>query len=560
MRTRRLLAHTGLALVFAWAACQPSIPNQGPTRVVIVGMDTTRRDHMGVHGGPTALTPGLDKIAAQSVVFDTAWAPAPRTRPSFRSAFTGRWPIPAKSAPKLASLLGARGFSTAGFVANVQLSSALGFAEGFDTWTLDNMAAADTQVDATIAWLKNHEGEDALVFVHLMDPHIFYTAPKPYLDRFTAQEDRQGLPDRYNAKRIAEQQRHGLLSNGQKRWIHGRYMGEIAFMDAQISRLVTKIDAMDQADNGRTWMVFHSDHGEEFWDHGGFEHNHSLHDELLKAVLWFRPPGGRVAGEKQVGATVSLVDIVPTILGILDKKNDGLPPFDGQDLSPFIVGDPETSDLTQSLNSRPLQIGHMMHNREQWGVVLGDDKYILTTATGETEWTRGAAPQTGRNTALEGALSQAVGAPIVQGWRLKFSKLTAPLKLYASTDIHFAEIIDPQSITRRPANIEWGETVDKTRADVATIALIGRTVTIHPGPNPSGVLFIAANTTDAQLSTDCGDSRVAAMVGAEITLCGHPFSLSLGPYLRPSPQPEYRLANTPKAESIHALQQLGYLD
>ena len=138
----------------------------GPRRVIVVGMDTVRSDHMGFLGHTGGLTPALDAVARDAIVFERAWAPAPRTRPSFRSATTGRWPIPDGDAPTLAALLGAHGFQTAGFVANVQLSEELGFAEGFDTWVLDNMATADAQVDAALGWLRERPGEDVFLSLH----------------------------------------------------------------------------------------------------------------------------------------------------------------------------------------------------------------------------------------------------------------------------------------------------------------------------------------------------------------------------------------------------------
>ena len=143
-------------------ACDSRVDQQsdrpGPRRVIVVGMDTVRSDHMGFLGHTGGLTPALDAVARDAIVFERAWAPAPRTRPSFRSATTGRWPIPGQQAPTLGALLGAQGFQTAGFVANVQLSQELGFAEGFDTWVLDNMATADAQVDAALGWLRERPG------------------------------------------------------------------------------------------------------------------------------------------------------------------------------------------------------------------------------------------------------------------------------------------------------------------------------------------------------------------------------------------------------------------
>jgi arylsulfatase A-like enzyme len=512
---------------------------------------------MGIHGGPTGLTPQLDKIANSATVFEHAWAPAPRTRPSFRSATTGRWPRDARTAPTLGTLLSKHGLKTAGFVANVQLSAELGFSEGFDTWALDNMAPADEQVDAALSWLNTYQDQDAFLFVHLMDPHIFYTAPEPFLDRFTDPIEREGLPNRYNRKRIEEQQRLGLLSAAQKRWIQGRHKGEVAYMDQAIGRLVTTADAMP----GDTWVVIHSDHGEEFWDHGGFEHNHSLHDELLRAVFWIRPPEGLGQELRRIEAPVSLVDLAPTVLGFLGADSLSWPTFDGVDLSPFVRGE-DTDDLAKRLTNRPLQIGHMMYAPEQWGVVVGADKYILTTATGETTWTHNNTRKVGRSVALEGALSEATGAPILSGWRLRFTHLSDPIRLQSDKPVGHTEVIDPEAIRRYRANLEWGERPEKDRTEVATITLSSdrREILITPSAKPSGVVFIGGAPEHSTLSAVCDGVVTALQVGPSQKACGQDITLFEGPYLRlPAPEPP-STSTSPSAETTAALQQLGYLD
>ena len=519
-------------------------------------MDTVRADHMGFMGHPGGLTPSLDAVAESSIVFERAWAPAPRTRPSFRSATTGRWPIPGRSAPTLGALLGGHGFQTAGFVANVQLSEQLGFATGFDTWILDNMATADAQVDAALEWLQQREQADALLSLHVMDPHIFYTPPEPFTDRFTDLQDRQGMPDRYNRELVIKQDQRGLLSDAQKRWIQGRYQGEIAFMDQELGRFV---DAVDQLP-GQTWMIFHSDHGEEFWDHGGFEHNHSLHDELLSAVLLVRPPLGRSVSAARISRPVSLADIPPTVLALMEIPKGTWPTFDGLDLSPLWSTGGDDA-LEKQLSARPLQIGHMMYSREQWGVIRGDDKYIVTTETGEVAWTHQGEARTGSDDGLEGALSEATGWPVLRGWRLSFRDLEAPLELRFKDSVVRATVVDPEALRMRRANLAWGERPSRTPDDIVALQLSedGRTLKVIPGRSPTGVVFVSMDVAANPLRSGCVEDGDAPLLAGKQQICGAAVILSAGPYVD-QPHTEFGEAPEPDPNNIETLRMLGYLD
>ena len=273
----------------------------------------------------------------------------------------------------------AQGFATGGFVANIQLAPHLGFADGFDLWSYDNMGDADVQVDRTLKWLQARENEDSFVFLHVMDPHVFYHAPEPWKDRFTDPTQQEGLKEKFNRWQILNLDKKGNLSSAQKQWIEGRYDGEIAFMDHHLARLVRTVDAMP----GQTLWVFHTDHGEEFFEHDSFEHNHSLYSELMRAMFWIRPPGGWGGGPHRISHPVSLVDIAPTIFATAGVPDAMLPPMDGVDLSPFVFRDQsqDKEALAEQLEDRPLPIGHMMYNPEQWGVIFRDQKYIIETGT-----------------------------------------------------------------------------------------------------------------------------------------------------------------------------------
>ena len=113
--------------------------------------------------------------------------------------------------------------------------------------------------------------------------------------------------------------------------------------------------------------MIHSDHGEEFWEHHGFEHNHTLYDDVTKALLLVRPPDG--APHVTVTASpATLSDIGPTLLDYT-----GLPhqDFDGHSLRP---------DTKAKRRHRPIPIGDLMYDKEAWGVVLNNHKYIIETA------------------------------------------------------------------------------------------------------------------------------------------------------------------------------------
>ena len=554
---RRPALALGIGLLGACGSPAPeSRETTGPRRVIVVGMDTVRSDHMGFMGHPGGLTPSLDAVAAESVVFEQAWTPAPRTRPSFRSATTGRWPIAGRTAPTLGALLGAQGFETAGFVANVQLSEQLGFAEGFDTWVLDNMATADAQVDAALGWIRERVQADVLLSLHLMDPHIFYTPPPPFTDRFTVAADRQGMPDRYNRMNVIKQDQRGLLSDAQKRWIQGRYQGEIAYMDQELGRLVEAIDALP----GETWLIFHSDHGEEFWDHGGFEHNHTLHDELISAVFMVRPPKNSGVDSQRVSRPVSLVDIPPTVLSVMGVSEGAWPTFDGYDLSP-LWSEGGDAVLEKRLSSRPLQIGHMMYSREQWGVIRGEDKYIVTTGTGDISWTRSGHVQEGVDLGLEGALSEATGWPVLRGWRLSFQDLPGPIRLRFKEQVGRATVIDPEALRLRRANLAWGERPPRAPSDVASLQLSedGRLLEISPGASPTGVVFVAMDVDTNTVRSGCAGDGDEILVAGPQQVCDVRLTLKAGPYVDQPPTGIVEAAAHDEA-NIETLKMLGYLD
>jgi len=513
-RAREIQVTLGAGAPAGWLAlATPEIvgaAGEGPRRVVAIAVDTLRPDHLATHGYPRTTTPALDAFAREAVVFENARAPAPRTRPSMQAALTGREPH--RSGGTLGAALQRGGFTTAGIVANVHLSEAFGFARGYGDWTLDDAADAGEQVDRALRWLSGHATEDTFLLLHLMDPHTFYLAPEPHRDRFTGGAGL--LPDRYNRWMVARWAAQGL-TDAQRDWIRGRYDGELAYMDAEIARLLAGLEALP----GQTLTAVFSDHGEEFWEHGGFEHNHSLYDEVVRALLWLRAPGGWSGGPHRRAAAVSLIDLAPTLLAAA-----GITPpddMDGASLLPLLAEDPA---LEQQLEARPLLLGHHMFGVERWGVVADGHKYILETMSGAESLYRladdpgeqtdrsGADPQT--LAAMRAALGRASGWPVGVGWRFDIEGLTAPLELRFPEEVSAAGVLDPESGRTRRAIREWGEAPDSTPADVARVEVSadGRTVRIEPG-GASGTVAVVGPTASSHAQI-VGDTSQTLTPGA----------------------------------------------
>ncbi len=340
--------------VFASDPLVVGAPSAGPRRVLVVGMDTLRYDALTQQGHPEDVSSVLDGFAESSLIFDNAWAPAPRTRPSFRTSTTGAMPMRAITAPTFGEVFQEAGFVTGGVTANVHLVPQHGFNDGFDFWQFENSEDADVQIGRAQEWLDANRDRDALLFLHLMDPHNFYRAPGLWANKYV-DHDQGKLEVELNRWQILRIK--GLTAEN-KAWLRDRYDGEVAWMADQLSGFLAEVLAMP----GETLIVLHSDHGEEFWEHGSYEHNHTLYTEVTKANLWIRPPQGWGGGPHRVDAPTSLADIAPTLYEMagIDPRH-WADEVDGRSLAPLLdgaLGDPEA--LLAELAERPVQIGHLM--------------------------------------------------------------------------------------------------------------------------------------------------------------------------------------------------------
>jgi len=190
-------------------------------------------------------------------------------------------------------------------------------------------------------------------------------AYKGWLSRLSYNEYRGLLRDELSTGRRR-------LSQADKNYLKSIYDEEILAMDELIGRILDKLQQLDLAKN--TMVIFASDHGEEFWEHGGFEHGHTLYHELLKVPLIIKLPGILPAG-KIVGNQVSLLDVMPTVLELLGIKYDAS--LAGKSLLPLI--------RVEERGDRTAFSENLFYYMEQKAMTTGKYKLIYSPDTGDSE-------------------------------------------------------------------------------------------------------------------------------------------------------------------------------
>lgn len=267
--------------------------------LLLITLDTTRADRIGAYGHGPAKTPTIDALAARGVMFQRAYAQVPLTLPSHASLLTGRYPREhgvrlngrhalGPTLPTLATLFRDRGYQTGAFVSAFVLDSRFGLDRGFDVYQddvhedkvggdiLEMQRPADEVTGAALAWLGQRSKSPFFCWIHYYDPHHPYAPPSPYKE---AHRD--------------------------------PYDGEIAFMDAQLKRVMDWLSSAKLAD--RTLVVVIGDHGESFGEHGEHGHVIFLYNTNLHIPLVFVHPKV-AAGGRRVATPVSLVDVFPTVV------------------------------------------------------------------------------------------------------------------------------------------------------------------------------------------------------------------------------------------------------
>lgn len=325
-----------------------------PTRVVMVFVDTLRADHLGMYGYERETSIKLDRWAEGAAVFEQTRSVAPWTLPSGRAIVTGRHPEHYHSTASVQKVLADQGWRTAMIAGNVYLSTNFDMARDWGWHKVGMWPRAETITDDAIAWLQENEGHDGIIQVHYMDPHLPYLEPKAYRKLF-AGEGEGGLGEEFH---LPDVRRSPAMRGDEavQQYVIDRYDNNVRYATDEVARLLTHLDDNDV-------VLVYADHGEEFWEHGGFEHGHQLHDELLRVPLIIDGPG--IEGSRIADPT-SVLDLTPTILeavGVEDPEEER----DGVSLWPTARGEADGA-----LEGRELAFGRPLYGVERWGVLTED--------------------------------------------------------------------------------------------------------------------------------------------------------------------------------------------
>ena len=306
--------------------------------VLLIAIDTLRRDHMSCYGYPRLTTPHIDRLAAGGVQFMDSFSPFIPTHPGFTTLFTGVDVMEHQivtqggkldldpAIPMLAEVLQANGYRT-GAADNLRRW----FSRGFDRYEGYSFLGpvdrpwrkAEAVNEKALALLRDLAGEPFFLFVHYWDPHTPYLPPPPFDRMFYAGNESD--PANKSMEKIFDwpafreyfEQWMGHVTDVD--YVIAAYDAEIAYADAAVAQLLTALDESGQADE--TLVVLTSDHGEILDEHPGYFDHHGLYDANLAVPLIMRLPGTLPSGLR-VRGTVTLQDVSPTILDILGVAPD----------------------------------------------------------------------------------------------------------------------------------------------------------------------------------------------------------------------------------------------
>ena len=342
----------------------PSGMEEAPN-VLLIAVDTLRADHLGAYGMTGDISPNIDAMAADGIVFENAFAGASWTRSSFATLWSSRIPSSHKTATKAAPLpdelvllseqLSEHGVTTANLANNINVTSTFNFDQGWDTFIYESPAysfgATESVFSLTLykvvhklneklggakevhtfyqpaevvladakGFIEANRNDRFLLGVHLMEPHDPYFE-HPYIDG--------SGPEEFNGVGYARAE-HEHPDPGDADYLKRVYVDEIKHMDNKLAPFFAWLKSEGLYDN--LMIVLTADHGEEFNEHGGFWHGVTLYEEQIHVPLIVKLPASRLAGTRVSWQSRS-IDIAPTITAAL-----GVPPGEGWEGSDLIA-------------------------------------------------------------------------------------------------------------------------------------------------------------------------------------------------------------------------------
>lgn len=339
--------------------------------IIIITIDALRADHLSCYGYKTIETKNIDGFSETAILFTNAYPTSSWTTPSMMSMLTSKYPTVhgcndlskmrtlSNNIPSIVEVVNKCDYNTYGVVANHLLDYRFGFSRGFDYYyeygdfkpiipfketrlglfvkkLLTDVFiyfgfSCDSTLwttDTSVSILRNIE-EPFFLWTHYLDPHCPYSPPFKYIpggaeSREKTIEFAKSLgKDYYTLDNFKDSYKNSLLN---------LYDGEILYVDGKLNKLFGVIKERDLLDN--TMIIISSDHGEEFLEHGGFDHGKTFYQEVVNIPFILHLPEDHPHRNinDNINTPISLADIPVTIIDLLNIKSDELAHFSGRSI------------------------------------------------------------------------------------------------------------------------------------------------------------------------------------------------------------------------------------
>lgn len=305
--------------------------------VVIISIDTLRKDHLGCYGYHRNTTSNIDRLAHKGVIFNNAFSNSAWTVPGHMSMLTGLlpsnhgliyYPYPGcinDNITTLGMILQRLGFLTRGFYGAGYVSPRFGFGRGFHEYTTGGNNF-ENNMQQCLGWVEKAKSFRFMLFLHGFNCHNPFN-PSPEFDIFSKNYNGNYSVDKlyreYKLPECREDIEHLI----------DKYDATILGADFILGKLFNKLEELKIL--SKTIIIITSDHGHGFGEHESFGHVTQLYDEVINIPLIFYAPG-IFPEKKKIGDMVSLIDILPTIIDALGFKE--AQQFDGLSLLPVMNG------------------------------------------------------------------------------------------------------------------------------------------------------------------------------------------------------------------------------
>ncbi|MEN8154100.1 MAG: sulfatase [Acidobacteriota bacterium] len=309
--------------------------------IFVIALDTLKAGKVGTSRNGVELTPNIEKFRKDCVDFKNSFAQSNWTLPSFMSLFTSLYEYNHQMT-KVSRLEPEKGFLiedlsekffTVNFNSGLWLEGKFGFSRGFDYFSVysspKDSFSGKKLFDKTENFLKSNNIPSIFMFLHTYQIHSPYFPPEEFLLKLDKDPKYRNLDSFFYRDQFKKD-----VPSDIKEWMKILYDAEILAFDSYFGNFIEFLKTSGIYD--RSMIVFLSDHGEEFFEHGGWAHAHSMYNEVIKVPLFIKFPENKYSG-KNIKNNVGLIDLFPTIFDFYKVQSGEK--LDGKNLMPLLRGE-----------------------------------------------------------------------------------------------------------------------------------------------------------------------------------------------------------------------------